>query len=231
VTVSDWPEQNAVIKTLESNNSMNTAVDGFFPRVSLGFARKIDTDLIAFTRNIVEMMTTNPQYPTPSPTLATITTSVDALEVAVMESLDGGKLQIARRNAARVELLSLVRQLAAYVTGHCSGDLVNLLSSGFTAVRAPSPAGQLPPPQNQRLVNTGMSGQLTFRFDRVVNAANYSIESAISGDGPWQDRGLWPNTRVTLDGLTPGKMYWARARANGTAGPSEWGGPGNAMAT
>jgi hypothetical protein len=33
-----------------------------------------------------------------------------------------------------------------------------------------------------------------------------------------------------LDGFTPGKVYWARVRANGTAGPSEWSNPATAMA-
>ena len=62
------------------------------------------------------------------------------------------------------------------------------------------------------------------------NAANYAVESSIDSEGPWTDRGLSPNTRVTLDGFTPGKVYWARVRANGTAGPSEWSNPATAMA-
>jgi hypothetical protein len=33
-----------------------------------------------------------------------------------------------------------------------------------------------------------------------------------------------------IDSLTPGKVYWARARANGSAGSSEWGGPGHSDA-
>ena len=32
---------------------------GSYPRVSLMFARKIDTDLIAFTRNVITLMTGN----------------------------------------------------------------------------------------------------------------------------------------------------------------------------
>lgn len=139
---------------------MNTAVNGLYSRVSLGFSRKIDTDLIAFVRNIITLMTGSTQYPTPSPTLATITTSVNAFEVAVEEALDGGKIAIASRNAARVELLSLVRQLAAYVQGHCGDDLVNLLGSGFEAIKAPSPVGPLPAPQNVRLVLTESAANL-----------------------------------------------------------------------
>src|SRR5260370_1273021 len=57
---------------------MNNAVNGFFARVALSFARKIDTDLIAFVRKVIAMMTNNTQYPSPSPDLATITTSVNS---------------------------------------------------------------------------------------------------------------------------------------------------------
>jgi hypothetical protein len=45
-------------------------------------------------------------------------------------ALDGGKIAIATRNAARAEMLSLLRQLASYVTGNCNSDLVALLGSG-----------------------------------------------------------------------------------------------------
>jgi hypothetical protein len=209
---------------------MNTAVDGFFPRVSLAFARKIDTDLIAFVRNVITLMTGNPIYPTPLPALTVVTTSVNAFEVAVHEALDGGKIAIATRNAARVELLSLARQLAAYVQGNCGADLVSLIGSGFDAVRAPSPVGILPAPGNQRLSLTDKSGELLFRFDRVPNAANYSVQTAADNAGPWTDQDLSTAARVTLSGFTPGKVYWARARANGSAGSSEWGGPATAMA-
>jgi hypothetical protein len=209
---------------------MNTSINGFFPRVSLGFARKIDTDLIAFVRNVITLMTGNAQYPTPVPALTVVTTSVNAFETAVHDALDGGKIPIATRNAARMELLSLVRQLAAYVQGNCGADLVNLIGSGFDAVRAPSPIGQLDAPGNVRLLLTNMSGQLSLRYDKVANAANYSYQTATDDAGPWTEPTLWSNTRVTLDGLTPGKVYWARVRANGTTGPSEWSNPATAMA-
>jgi hypothetical protein len=202
---------------------------GFYPRVSLAFAKKIDTDLIAFVRNIIALMTGNPLYLTPLPTLAVLTTAVNALETAVHEALDGGKIAIATRNAAQAELLSLLRQLAAYVTGNCNANLVLLLSSGFEPVKAPSPVGVLPAPENLRLSLTGISGQLYLRFDRVTNAVNYSVQTAQSPDGPWEDQELPTSTRVLITDLTPGKVYWVRAQANGSAGPSGWGGPASAM--
>jgi hypothetical protein len=63
----------------------------------------------------------------------------------------------------------------------------------------------------------------------VPNVANYSVQIAQNPDGPWVDQDLSTSTRVTITDLTPGKVYWVRACANGSAGPSGWGGPANAM--
>jgi len=71
---------------------------------------------------------------------------------------------------------------------------------------------------------------LLLRFDKVANAANYSIQTATDDIGPWTDQDLSTSTRVILTGFTPGKIYWARACANGSAGSSEWGAPATTMA-
>jgi hypothetical protein len=209
---------------------MNTATNGFYARVALSFARRVDTGLISFVRNVVKLMTKNPQYPTPKPTLAVITASVNGFELKVQAALDGGKIAIAARNAARVELLSLMRQLAAYVQGNCNANLTALLTSGFDAVRAPSPVGVLPAPQNPRLSLTRKSRELLFKFDRVTNAVNYTIQIADSPNGAWKDYDLSTATRVLIEDLTPGQTYWARACANGSAGASEWSAATSAMA-
>ena len=208
---------------------MNNATNGFYARVALSFAKKVDTDLIAFVRNVITLMTNNPQYATPTPSLPAITTSVNAFETAVHDALDGGKIAIATRNAARLELLSLMRQLAAFVQGNCAADLLALLGSGFEAVRAPTPAGVLPPPANPRLTLTDKSGELMLKFDRVKNAVNYSIQTAPAAVGPWEDEDLSTATRLVIGGLKPGETLWARACANGSAGASEWSTPATAM--
>lgn len=209
---------------------MNSNTNGYYARVALSFAKKIDTDLLAFVRNVTALMTNNTQYPTPMPTLAVLTTSVNAFETGVHDALDGGKIAIATRNAARVELLALMRQLAAYVQASCNADLLALIGSGFDAVRAPSPVGVLPAPQNPRLMLTGKSGELLFKFDRVNNANNYSVQTAPAATGPWEDDSLSTAARVLIGGLTPGETLWARACANGSAGASEWSTPTTAMA-
>ena len=191
------------------------------------FIYLINTDLIAFVRNVITMMTANPKYPSLDPALADVTTLVNTFETTVHAALDGGKLPIATRNAAREDLLLSVRRLASYVQGACEGEMVALISSGFDSVKPRTPSYVPDAPGNQRLEQGG-TGQLVLRFDRVSNANNYSIQSATSPDGPWEDRGLSTTTRVTIDNLTPGKVYWARAcanGANGAAGSSDFGGP------
>lgn len=199
--------------------------NGFYPRVALGYVRKTNPDLLAFVRNVITLMKDNSQYPAPQPALADIATSADLFEGALHDALDGGRLALAARNAARVALLALMRLLAAYVQGNCNADVLALLGSGFDAVRAPSLVGVLSAPQNLRLGLSGTSGKMVLRFDRIANSVNYSVQTAVSADGPWLDWGLSTSTRVPIDGLTPGHVLWARACANGSAGPSGWSQP------
>lgn len=203
---------------------------GYYTRASWNFARLSDALLIAFVRNVITLMTGNVNFTTPSPALTVVQTALDAFATSVQVALNGGRIAIATRNAARSELLSLLRQLASYVTGHCNNDIVVLLGSGFEAVRTPSPVTVPATPENVRLELTGISEELMLKFQRVYNAPNYSVETATSPEGPWEDRGVHSTSRVVLDGFTPGTVYWARVCANGAAGASGWSGPATARA-
>lgn len=191
-------------------------------RVALGFARTNAGKLIEFVRNIITLMTGNANYTTPSPTLATVATAVDQFESLVQEASNGDRIAIAARNASRAGLLSLVRQLASYVQGQCKGDLAILVTSGFKAIKQKSTSVIPVVPTNPRLTPGPNTGALTFRFGRGRNVSNFSIQLADDADGPWTDWGLSGKTRVLLDGLTPLRTKWARARANGAAGSSDW---------
>lgn len=201
---------------------MNSSTNGYYARVALSFAKKIDTDLIAFVRNLITLLTGNAQYPSPTPTLAALTDSVNGFETTVHDALDGGRIAIATRNAARASLIALLRQLAAYVQANCGADLLALLSSGFDAVRAPSPVGVLPAPQNPRLSLTGVSGEMLLRVDAMANVANYTAQTADGPDGPWESEDPSTSARMLIAGVTPGAMVWVRVCANGSAGSGAW---------
>ncbi|MGI8436758.1 MAG: hypothetical protein ACR2NX_07620 [Chthoniobacterales bacterium] len=211
---------------------MTNPIGKFFARVSLDFASLIDARLITFVRNVVTLMGgLTALYAKPEPPLADVTASVNSFEVATQTELNRGKIEIGARKMARASLLTLMRQLAAYVEGNCLNDVQNIIATGFSPVRGASSKVPMTVPRNQRLQYTGMSGELLFVFVSVANARNYSVQTALNPEGPWTDVPLLStSTRVKLTGLTPGKVVWARARANGASGSSEWGGPANAMA-
>ena len=192
-------------------------------RVALGFARYNSGKLVEFIRNIITLMTGNASFPTPSPTLATVTSAVDQFDSLVQEASNGDRIVISARNASRAALLSLMRQLASYVQGQCKGNIAVLVSSGFKAVKQKGSSVIPAVPTNARLTPGPNSGTLLFLFGRGgKNVSNFTVQVADSPNGPWVDRGLTTRSRMLLTDLTPLQTKWARARANGAAGSSDW---------
>ena len=199
-------------------------------RVLLGFVRLSNDALITFARNVVVMMTGNAHFTSPFPLLADITTAVDNLATLVMEALTGDRLKISARRDARVVLVGLMKQLAAYVQAHCQNNVTILLSSGFLAARRSGPSVMPAIPANPRLTPGPLSGSFYFRYGKVRNADNYSVLLAEAVDGPYTDRGVFSKTRAEITGVTPGKVYFAKVRANGAKGSSDWTEPASKMA-
>jgi hypothetical protein len=193
------------------------------PRVSLAFTRRAIALLLVFGRNVIVMMTGSPNYTTPFPTLTTVTTAIDALDAANQDALEGGRMAISIRKGAKVEALSLLRELAAYVQGHCQSDRTILLSSGFDPVRAPQPIGALPPPGTP-IVRQGVgSGQLRARVPKVNGATAYNWRIAL-GSAPtvYVQTVQTTGGRYEFVGLTPGETYLVQANALGALGASDW---------
>lgn len=174
-------------------------------------------------------MTGNADYPNPSPTLAAVTAAVDDLEVKNQASMNRGRVEIAQRNASQAITLNLARQLGNYVESTANGALDVLLSSGFEAIPAPSPSAIPAVPSELFLTQGDKSGELYLRFTGDYNVRNFSVQHSETATGPWIDDGLYTTTRLTIDGLTPGKFYWVRLCANGAAGSSDYCSPISAM--
>src|SRR5436305_7375855 len=133
-----------------------------------------DALLVTGTQTIVNSLTNNPDYPTPTPTLGTVTTALNAFTVAIADAAEGGKEETAIKNAKRAELVSLLRQLASYVGVTCGGDMAKLLSSGFPTWKpTKSPIGVLPPPDAPFTAPGPQTGELTATSSPVFGAYTY----------------------------------------------------------
>ena len=194
------------------------------PRVSLGFSRERIPVLIAFCGNVVTQMTAaSQQFATPSPALSDVTTATNKLDVANQAALDGGRQAIIDRNAAKAELLSLMRQLAAYVQNQCQNDLSILISSGFDAVRVPAPIGPLPAPGTPTVLQGPVSGSIVARTGKVYGASAYNWRVAlVSAPTVYVQTAQKTAARHTFEGLAIGEVYKVEVNALGAAGESDW---------
>jgi len=82
--------------------------------ISLDVPAKI-ADVILYANNIVQMMTNNPAFPTPTPTIAVLNAAVSDLHAAETAALSRAKGSATVRNDKRTTLVSLLQQLRGYV--------------------------------------------------------------------------------------------------------------------
>ena len=196
----------------------------FIVRVSRRFTQKRGARYLIFVRNILTLMPGLAPFTNP-PSLAEVAAAGDLYEQLVEKASGGDRQAIKARDEQFLVYDLLVRALADYVQGNCNNSAATLTSTGFEAI-APRSASAIPDSTaNNRLENGKNSGSLMYRFKRSRYAMNYSIQTADSSTGPWTDWGLSSRANNLLDGLTPLQTKWARSRANGAAGSSDWSEP------
>jgi len=183
-----------------------------------------DGDLITAIALILTGMTGNAAYPTPVPTLATLTTSGDAFKAAVLAN-DGGKAAVARRDQAREAVVLVLRQLATFVQHASNGDRVVLISSGFPLQKQRS-AGVVQPldaPTGLKIRRGKASGQAIVRCKRVPTARVYEWRFAPAATpNAWTLSDTAAAASRVLDGLVPATLYVVQVRAHGRVGASDW---------
>ena len=199
---------------------------------AIGFLTKDgDAQLDQDTETIIASMTGNANFPTPSPTLAVITTALSAFTVALADAADGGVEKTAIKNARRAELVSLLRQLSSYVFATADGDMTKLLSSGFPAQKTSrSPIGPLPAPMTPVLSQGPVTGSLSASTPPIGGAYIYNWRVALaSAPTTYVKQQQTTAASNTFDSLTPGQLYNVELNAVGTAGTTDWSGPGELM--
>jgi hypothetical protein len=177
-----------------------------------------------FVKTVLTLLPGLAPFPTP-PSLAETTAANDLYEELVEKASSGDRQAIKAREEQFVVLDLRVRDLAAYVQSNCQNSAAILTSTGFEAIAPRSASVRPDVPANSRLEYGETSGTLIYRHKRCKGAMNYSIQLADDASGPWTDWGLTTRANNELSGLTPLTTKWARARANGAAGSSDWSEP------
>ena len=141
-----------------------------------GFNRMSDADLNHKAGIILQPMTDNPNFPSPSPTLAQVTDTLNAYSAAVLKAMDKGLQKITEKNQLKALLVGQLHNLANYVVFCAAGNVAIATNSGFTVS---PPRGARPPltkPSELRLTNGINRGELLLRLKLVPNVQSYRYE-------------------------------------------------------
>jgi hypothetical protein len=208
-------------------------------RVSLGYKFQIPSVVVSILAWIIKCMAGNPLFPNPPVPLVPsvppdptkpvdMTTRMNALQVAINNSVDGGKAQTAARTAALEFVFEGMDANAFYVSTIARVNLPLLLASGYTAVSTNRGQSPLDPPTITGIDNDTPT-QLNVHLTTVTNALGYEVQLLLAG--VWTTVKFSSQARtITPIGLLSGTVQQVRARAlGGSTGESAWCMPGSSM--
>ena len=201
--------------------------------VSLAFKHYKDTPLIPFAQGVHDDIgahtTTFNSLPV---TLVALLAAVTGFTTKYHDAQKGSVAQTEAKDEARVVLIGLLAQLAAYVEGVAQGNADIIRSAGFDVAThehsAPVPLAQ---PEGVTPLNYA-STKIQLRMKAQPNVHSVKVQYR-TGTGTWQDGGVYPSTKlVIVENLTPGTVYEFRVQfIGGSTGASEWSAVVNLMST
>lgn len=190
--------------------------------VCIGTKRLPSADLVEKGRNHVRLMTGNPSFPDPSPSLSQIAAACDALEAANLRcESNGGRLDTWHRNEQRAVLCGLIRRLAGYVSAVAQGNHAIVLSAGFTCKKRRQPSTPMAPPPQVVAVRAVLPGCIDVRWGAVKGRRLYRVW--INDDDPsrserWRLLTQTTKNHLRAEALESDRVYAFRISAIGVLG-------------
>jgi len=189
--------------------------------VSLNLPRRVPA-LITETRGIVTAVTNNATtFPTPDPSLATLSTALTALETAESSVRARTRGAVASRNEKHTAMTTLLEQLKAYVqkTADADSDTAEqVIQSAGLAVRKPI----LRQKQTFTARTGAVSGTIALTTVAAARRASYEWQSSLDGGKTWTTLPITLQAKTTVAGLTPGATVMFRSRAVTRTGEGDW---------
>lgn len=178
--------------------------------------------LVAKARNCVRLMSGNPAFPDPTPTLAEVAAGADRLDTALQNyGYNNGKVERAERDSAITALRRQLLLLGYYVDRCADGRAEVIHSAGFDVKGKRGPSRPMDAPPDVRAVRTAYEGQLIVRWGAVRNRKLYRVlmtDTDPNDPAGWRTLLLGSDVQCTVDGLRSGHPYAFRVVAMGTLG-------------
>lgn len=177
--------------------------------------------IIVHGRHVIQAMTQNVWFPTPSPTLAVVEADLDALETD--EALAHGRAlgAVAARDLKRKAVEDDLHSLKAYVQGIANQ---NPLQAQLIIASAGMSLKQFTPHQRPDLeaMKGPHPGEVVVRAKAVARAAAYEWQYSADGGVTWVATAITTVANVSILGLTVHQTYSFRFRTTVKQTTSDW---------
>ena len=174
------------------------------------------SELVDKSAYVEGKMTANPNFTTPTPTIASITAARAALTLALKNATSKAPADIVVKNNAQKVLRDLLSDLVRYVNSASAGDTDKAVSSGFELSKKPDPVDKLDAPVMSGAKASSYIGAVDLRWEAVPHARMYQVYMT-EGDPAlatgWSLVGVSSRTKHTVTDLVPGKFYNFRVTA------------------
>jgi hypothetical protein len=180
--------------------------------------------LVKYSLAIVQAMTGNPSFPSPAPTLAAVTAATNALEAAETATLARTKGSVPVRDEKRAALVTMLRQLGAYIQTVADATpetAVSVIESAGVGVRKTA----VRKPRVFDVKQGPVSGSASLVAATAGKRSSYEWETSTDGGKTWVLARSTLQARATVTGLPSGASVQFRYRAVTKTGEGDWSQP------
>lgn len=193
-------------------------------KIKISFWDHSDLELENKAQAIALAMTDNEYFKNPTPDVPELLDAISTFSDTLAAAENGGRQQIIEKNAARKELVRVLRELGNWITMIAKGDEKILASCGYDLYGKRSAAVAITAPQIVKVISRSHPGEVEIVISGVKGKLTYSYEYTLD---PLAENSVWhdePETlrRHIIRGLQSGKKYWFRVAAIGPRGVKEY---------
>lgn len=185
----------------------------------VNYAELRDAELLAFGRSIYPAMNGNVNFPNPLPEMPEFLLALDAYDDALTAAKTGNHNAVAIKTAGKLNIVTMLRNIATYVNSVCNGNPVMLASSGFKLAKDREPVyiGQ---PIITAVLQGLNAGSMMIKVQTDKGTISLLYQAA---PDPINEQTEWVTVADTrgkfeFTGLEEGKKYWFRVAAIGSNG-------------
>jgi len=188
--------------------------------INTSFGSYSDAEFENKAQNIFQLISTEKSFTPPFAGMAAFEACIKTYSEVLAVSMNGDRLIIAKKNAARTALEKMLKKVAGYVTMIAGDDTTLISLSGFDVRKPREPRPAVSAPENIQVKSGDNDGELLVSVNAVSDVKTYHFEHTAD---PLTESSTWTTALETrsshlFTGLKPGQKYWFRVAAVGLRG-------------